>query len=819
MYYGQDSIQVQIVNNHYKKLFKTTLLAINNKGDKLVLQDSNQYGKSDFKLYNTVTGENLPIINGIRFDFLTDNILLIKAASLVRFQNFKTNKITDVVGNPTIYILKDKTVLLYDMQNHSLTCFTKDGEKKWVRQDVKMFELSEERKNIIYYSLGKIYQISEDGSEIGSRTVEGKIIWLKNSMQNVYAYTGDQDGGILWNFEKDLTHAFSTKLKYPYGYTIYDESRDYIEVQENNYLILPLIKSDFRTEQNTHPNLVISYTNKNSMEKLPNLNLFIYDIQKENWIYQTTSEVERPAFVFLNNKGDFISYDVAEDFVERESNPIADVTLILNYGKEKHKLGKLRTEIKNYYWDDDSGSFLYFKNAKWWCYSVSSHSSSELKIFPDQRWLTNIKEGITDEPYEAIVSTSEKSKVIISSSHDLFLINLKNKSAKRLTKGQSEDMVYRIWENGQSFGAWNNKITKFDLKNGGMVHMLNTKNYHSGVAYLNENKVKTLVFEDTQFKKIIENPKSNFAISYSLFAPLQVFRLSKNGYQVVFDNKDFAPSELRNIKKQLFQYSTTTGIFNSILIYPKNYNPEKKYPMIVNVYENNTWVTFDYNLPSLRSEAGFNYLHYSFEDYFVLLPDLEYEIGNVRKKYIESLESCVKHSLTLANIDKQNIAVIGVSYGGYGAGIAISGSKLFKTGIIGSMISDLPSMALSQTELVRNPNYQRTETYQMRMNESLFENYNNYLEQSPLFHLPNVSVPLLVWYGTNDNNIPTQQTEAYFYGLKRLSKKAVLLEYESEGHTILNPVYKEDINIRIWQWMEYFLKNKPPAEWIKPLFH
>ena len=177
----------------------------------------------------------------------------------------------------------------------------------------------------------------------------------------------------------------------------------------------------------------------------------------------------------------------------------------------------------------------------------------------------------------------------------------------------------------------------------------------------------------------------------------------------------------------------------------------------------------------------------------------------------------MKKAFFEANIDRDNVGVIGMSFGGYEAGLALSNSKLFKTGSIGVMMSDLVSMSLSQAPILLEPNYDRMENDQISMNVSLFDDWQRYRIQSPVYQLPNVTVPALLWTGSLDDNVSPAQTKEYFFGLKRLRKKAVMLEYPLDGHAMISKESRQDLSVRMWQWMEHFLKGRPAADWIAPL--
>ena len=103
------------------------------------------------------------------------------------------------------------------------------------------------------------------------------------------------------------------------------------------------------------------------------------------------------------------------------------------------------------------------------------------------------------------------------------------------------------------------------------------------------------------------------------------------------------------------------------------------------------------------------------------------------------------------------------------------------------------------------------------MVSNLFKDYQGYLDNSPLYHLPKMTKPILMWLGQNDTNVNPDQSRAFFIGLKRLGKKGILIEYPKEGHSMNLKGNQYDLNLKGWQWMDYHLKDNQPAEWIKPM--
>ena len=77
-----------------------------------------------------------------------------------------------------------------------------------------------------------------------------------------------------------------------------------------------------------------------------------------------------------------------------------------------------------------------------------------------------------------------------------------------------------------------------------------------------------------------------------------------------------------------------------------------------------------------------------------------------------------------------------------------------------------------------------------------------------------LKIPLLLWSGKEDTQVDWHQSVSYYLALRRLEKKATLLLYPKEGHTLLDPTHQKDLTERVLQWFGYYLKGEPPASWI-----
>ena len=69
-------------------------------------------------------------------------------------------------------------------------------------------------------------------------------------------------------------------------------------------------------------------------------------------------------------------------------------------------------------------------------------------------------------------------------------------------------------------------------------------------------------------------------------------------------------------------------------------------------------------------------------------------------------------------------------------------------------------------------------------------------------------------HNEKDGSVPLAQGIEFFSALKRLNKKAWLLNYPEENHVIRNPVNRKDFTIRMFQFFEHYLTGQPAPAWM-----
>lgn len=90
-----------------------------------------------------------------------------------------------------------------------------------------------------------------------------------------------------------------------------------------------------------------------------------------------------------------------------------------------------------------------------------------------------------------------------------------------------------------------------------------------------------------------------------------------------------------------------------------------------------------------------------------------------------------------------------------------------------------------------------------------------YVANSPLFTLDKIETPILIMHNDKDGAVPWYQGIEFFIGLRRLGKPSWLLNYTDTDHWPPKVRDKHDFQIRMAQFFDQYLKDKPMPKWMK----
>jgi dipeptidyl aminopeptidase/acylaminoacyl peptidase len=252
-----------------------------------------------------------------------------------------------------------------------------------------------------------------------------------------------------------------------------------------------------------------------------------------------------------------------------------------------------------------------------------------------------------------------------------------------------------------------------------------------------------------------------------------------------------------------------------ILYKPENFDPAKKYPMIVYFYEKSSDGLYNY-MPPAPSASIINRTFAVSNGYIVFVPDIPYKIGYPGQSCYNSVLSGTYALLEkYSYIDKDRLGLDGQSWGGYQIAYLVTQTDLFACAYAGAAVSDMISAYGGirwGTGMSRMFQYEKT---QSRIGGTLWDKPLQFLENSPIFWVPKINTPLLLMHNDADDAVPWYQSIEFITALRRLDKPAWLLSYNEEAHNLLKRPNKKDISIRKMQFFDHYLKDSPMPYWMK----
>ncbi|MBS1621451.1 MAG: S9 family peptidase [Bacteroidetes bacterium] len=319
-------------------------------------------------------------------------------------------------------------------------------------------------------------------------------------------------------------------------------------------------------------------------------------------------------------------------------------------------------------------------------------------------------------------------------------------------------------------------------------------------------------------KDILVYTKENFKESPDLFCTNEIPLTNKNAFSTATETKlSFINPQQSNYNwgtAELIRWKTFKGKPAVGIVYkPEDFNPKKKYPVICYFYEELDNTLNNYYPPApIRSAVNIPF--FVSRGYIVFVPSIKYEVGHPGKSAYDYIVSGAKMLITKGLADPKNIAIQGHSWGGYQVAYLITATNMFKAAWSGAPVVNMTSAYGGirwESGVVREFQYEKG---QSRIGGNLWDKYNLYIENSPLFHLKNVTTPLVMMANDNDGAVPWYQGIEMFTAMRRLGKKVWMFNYNGQGHGLTERKDKLDYQIRMQQFFDWILKGDSPARWI-----
>ena len=239
------------------------------------------------------------------------------------------------------------------------------------------------------------------------------------------------------------------------------------------------------------------------------------------------------------------------------------------------------------------------------------------------------------------------------------------------------------------------------------------------------------------------------------------------------------------------------------LVYPKDFDPSKKYPMIVSVH-GGPGLAVQSAWPELWQFA----IALSGAGYFVFQPNPRGSFGqgeaftraNVRDfgyGDFRDILAGVDEALRIAPIDPNRLGLTGWSYGGFMTLWGVTQTNRFRAAMAGAGVADwLSYYGENKIDQWMIPFF----------GKSVYDDPEVYAKSSPITFIKNVKTPTLILVGDSDGECPPPQSYEFWHALKTLGVETQLVVYEHEGHLFANPEHLRDRVRRTVAWFDAHLR-------------
>lgn len=550
------------------------------------------------------------------------------------------------------------------------------------------------------------------------------------------------------------------------------------------------------------PRQKLNYNTDNSFTYL-----FAWNIDPNSVIRITDEELERATITGDGKHALAMNTNLYKPSFREE---LYDYYIINTLTGEKKKILE---QFSSVYGSSTDGKFiLYFKDKNWWVYDIykSAHTNLTAKV-PTEFWNTRDDSPKDVKPPFGNAGWLKEDKAFFANDEfDVWKIPTDGTTPVRITSGKESGIIYRL--------------TRLDMEENFIdpakdMYFSTSGDVDKKRGYFRipvKGKPGMLIYEDKAISGLSRAKNSDvfvyraetysespnfFTTGYTFTSPVKVTNTNPQQASYAWG------------KSELIHFKNKHGKdLQGALTYPANYEPGKKYPMIVYIYEIVSTGLHRYVTPSARS--SYNITNFSSQGYFVFQPDIVYGKNNPGQSAVECVVPAVEAAIKTGMIDEKSIGIMGHSWGAYQTAFIITQTDLFSAAVAGAPLINMISM---YNEIYWNsgtPNQNIFETGQGRLREPWWEIMDDYLANSPMFQARNINTPLLVAFGTVDGAVDWHQGIEMFATMRRMEKPYIMLVYDGENHSLAKKENQLDYAKKVNDFFNHHLMNKEAPEWI-----
>jgi dipeptidyl aminopeptidase/acylaminoacyl peptidase len=430
------------------------------------------------------------------------------------------------------------------------------------------------------------------------------------------------------------------------------------------------------------------------------------------------------------------------------------------------------TKGMQFAWAEDGKHYAYANNGRVYLSSIADSSSKMIAGAPE------LKRGDTPDTSKAardkaalerfgvVRYSPTNDAVLISNKEGLWLADVATGTKEKIiVASDSNDALPRVtaqaWsQDGQhiyfttaSRQKWERGILRFDRPTKQVKELMKDGRLYSGLRLSKDGN--TIVVSIANGNR----PADLYAANTDL---TDLHRLVVSNPQLA--SKQIGPTDL-------ISYLDADGHSKkAVVYYPANYEKGKPYPTVFEMYEDYFDDTFDVRANVLTGHG-----------YIVVHPSVDFDIGYPGEAWVKGVTAAANKLIEMGIADSSRLGIQGQSYGGYATNLLVTQTNRFKAAVNISGKVDMISFYTDSPRLgVRNIN--AAEKTQDRLGATLWAQPQKYVAHSAIMFADRITTPLMLITGGLDSNVPADNTREMYYGLRRLGKEVVWVNYANGGH-------------------------------------
>lgn len=257
-------------------------------------------------------------------------------------------------------------------------------------------------------------------------------------------------------------------------------------------------------------------------------------------------------------------------------------------------------------------------------------------------------------------------------------------------------------------------------------------------------------------------------------------------------------------KSEVIQWKSKDGILiEGVLHKPQDYDPNKKYPLLVIIHGGPTGISIPGPVPSYV----YPMVQWLNKGALILRPNYRGSAGygeafrslNVKNLGVGDawdVLSGVRYLEKKGLIDGNKVGSMGWSQGGYISAFLTTNSNKFKAISVGAGISNW------MTYYVNTDIHPFTRQY---LKATPWSDKKIYEKTSPMTNINKAVTPTLIQHGENDRRVPIANAYELFQGLQDVGVTTKFIVYKGFGHGINKPKERLAATWHNWQWFGKYI--------------